>query len=419
MDDDMWLDFKSKYNKVYLNDEDEIHRNQIFNINLLALEKLKSISTHELGITQFMDRTLEENNVNTKIINISTIKHNLKMNHVRTSDTILPDSYDLRNTDYVTSVKNQQMCGSCWAQVAVGALEGQYYKTYSNTTNLSIQQLVDCIYTNGCNGGNIDTAFDYIKNGITSSSIYPDSNNSLLNGQSNACSHQGENLVVYTGYNNTDSYNTVPDLNDHELMLHIFENGPIAVHVCVDNLFNYYVSTSLGINVYTNSSCQDTGINHALLVVGWGVDPVNGPYWICKNSWGVSYGYSGYIYIARGKNLVRYPLYPINLSTTASNNLVGPENPTITYGTDSTKIVVIVVSVFIVVGLAAAIVYLWYRPRATKTTSGYSGKTEHSESIYPNTEYPTNLEPTYSTNTAYPTKIEPTYSIGPSVSYYE
>ena len=88
----------------------------------------------------------------------------------------LPSSVDWTEK-VVSSVKNQGMCGSCWAFSACGALEGLAALTKGSVMNFSPQQLVDCSggeYGNeGCNGGDMDAAFRYvIDNGITTDEKY-------------------------------------------------------------------------------------------------------------------------------------------------------------------------------------------------------------------------------------------------------
>jgi hypothetical protein len=56
-----------------------------------------------------------------------------------------PDSYDWRNENVVQVVKDQAQCGSCWAFGAVAAQESQWAIQNGFLTNLSEQNLVNCV----------------------------------------------------------------------------------------------------------------------------------------------------------------------------------------------------------------------------------------------------------------------------------
>ena len=77
----------------------------------------------------------------------------------------------------MTPVKNQGLCGSCWAFGTVGALEGLHALQTGQLLELSEQQVLDCCKISGnqgCDGGSPLPAFRCLEtDGIQSANDYP------------------------------------------------------------------------------------------------------------------------------------------------------------------------------------------------------------------------------------------------------
>merc|ERR1711998_827491 len=95
---------------------------------------------------------------------------------------------------YKQPVNHQGQCGSCWAFSTTGAVEGSNFIKTGTLKSFSEEQLVECsTQNNGCNGGLMDYAFQYIEsNGIELESQYPYTSGS---GQVGSCTYEQASKV--------------------------------------------------------------------------------------------------------------------------------------------------------------------------------------------------------------------------------
>lgn len=199
----------------------------------------------------------------------------------------VPLSVDWRKKGAVTPVKDQGQCGSCWAFSTVVAVEGINYLKTNKLVSLSEQELVDCDteQNQGCNGGLMDAAFDFIKNkgGLTTGAKYP------YRAEAGNCDVTMASAPVVA----IDGYEDVP-ANDENALMKAAANQPISVAIDAGGYdFQFY---SEGV---FSGDCG-TDLDHGVAVVGYGTTLDGTKYWIVKNSWGAEWGERGYIRMKRG-----------------------------------------------------------------------------------------------------------------------
>jgi C1A family cysteine protease len=291
------------YEKSYTMDTKEaITRFTNFKANLQYIKKenAKNLS-YSLGLNQFSDMSNEEFQ---SVYGTETAVTGKELDAILTNEQFLrvedDDDDDLSKRflqsrtaidwkQYFQPARNQGSCGSCWTFSAAGSLEGNIsLKTQSLMTHLSTQNLVDCdtASNKGCNGGNYFAAFDgYIKkNGLHYEKDY------TYKGVQEVCKdNQSLKHFKNISYNYCTNYSTnTKDKCSIQKVYDLLKEGPLSVSI--DGGSRAFQSYKSGI---FSGAC--TTRNHAVVMVGYGIDTVTGVhYWVIRNSWASTWGEQGY-----------------------------------------------------------------------------------------------------------------------------
>ncbi len=278
----MWGAWKAQNKKAYSAAE-ELTRFGIFIENFNKIQKLNAESTDvKYAVNKFADLTATEFK---NIYASGALEENhgkmVASHSLRRSVGSLPETVDWRNKGGVTPVKDQGQCGSCWAFSTTGTIEGFNFVNTGELLSFSEQQIVDCA-TNagyGCQGGWPYLAVQYAgQNGLEVEDDYP------YTAKDGTCKFSASKAhKVNSGYQFVTPKST-------EQLKAAIVNFPVSVLIEADqDVFQFYSKGVL------STGCG-ADLDHAVLAVGYTKVGVLEAF-IVKNSWGTSWGDSGYIYI--------------------------------------------------------------------------------------------------------------------------
>jgi cathepsin L len=305
-----------------------------------------------------------------------------------------------------SSVKSQEKCGSCWAFAASDAIETAVAiaANQNQAVSLSPQQFLSCSNStteqtftycwakststgsswvsdtikwkstnNGCNGGMTHGAFldaAQFEMGLLPSieMPYDDSNG---NSKTTCVRRSPKSVASIKGWEQVVGKDCSASTDTSVLLKMALQKQPIAVAINSADPFKDYKG-----DFY---ACPNDGVlkskdevNHALVLVGYGTDPKVGDYWILKNSYGGSWGASGFLKLIADKKLNCglniFPVIPTGASTSAAVVTVDGGGAVKFVGLSPTAwiVVAVVASVLTIVATAIGAVFAHKRRSAVR-----------------------------------------------------
>jgi Papain family cysteine protease len=199
-----------------------------------------------------------------------------------------PTAVDWRNRwgwPWITTIQDQDGCNACWAFAATALVETMVRIDHCVWSKCSESDVHDGMGAKCASLGSAQAALDWIKvHGITDEDNYPYRTNDAP--YAPTADRSGRIVRI-------DDYTYLGDIQQQKTWLDTV--GPIVTWFDVyDDFFAYHSGVYHRLNTPNN---KEVG-GHFMLIVGY---DDNLQAWICKNSWGKSYGQLGYFVIGYGE----------------------------------------------------------------------------------------------------------------------
>jgi hypothetical protein len=208
----------------------------------------------------------------------------------------VPASVDWRTEGVVSPIQDQGQAGTCYSFGTSCAVESAMAIKTGVLTKLSEQQIVDCSTIKnggpnmGVNGGQIAPTLEWIgkTGGLCTEQAYP-----YVSGTTKVTGTCQKTCSKVSGSDVQSVVNVKPK-SDADMMTALSKTVVSIAIQANEPTFQLYKS-----GVFTGAC--GSSLDHAVALTGYGT--MNGlDYYILRNSWGQSWGQSGYMLIGKGND---------------------------------------------------------------------------------------------------------------------